>query len=479
MSKIKEECGVFGIYSPEETDVAVDVYYALHALQHRGQESAGIVVNKDGLFKVKKDDGLVNAVFTNQELQKLGTGNMAIGHVRYATAQSKGFLNAQPIVVNHVKGHMALAHNGSIVNSAELRKELELNGAIFHMNSDTEIISYLIIKERLTSPSIEEAVNRAVDHLVGAFSLVIMSPSKLIAVRDKNGFRPLCYGKTENGGYAIASESCALTTIGAEFVRDIEPGEILVIDKDGVRSIKDHCNTAPKKSCIFEYIYFARPDSTIDGINVHNAKVRAGKCLAQSHPVDADLVIGVPDSGIDAAIGYSMESKIPYEIGFIKSKYIARTFIAPTQKQREKGVRMKLSAISRVVKDRKIVMVDDSIVRGTTCAQIITLLRDAGAKEVHVRISAPPFLNPCYYGTDIDSRDKLIACKMSIDEIRQTIGADSLGFLEVKDLCKIVKSEEGVGYCDACFTNNYPTDLPSTTEQSKFTTAISLNKGEK
>ena len=479
MSNIHEECGVFGIFTPENTDVAVDAYYGLHALQHRGQESAGIVVNNDGLFSVKKDEGLVSSIFSPEALKKLGEGTMAIGHVRYGTTGGNGALNAQPIVVNHIKGHLAIAHNGDLVNSFELREELELNGSIFHMTSDTEIIAYLIIKERLTAPSIEEAVNRAVNRLKGAYSLVIMSPTKLIAVRDENGMRPLCYGKTEDGGYVIASESCALTTVGAEFVRDIEPGEILIIDKNGIRSITDHCKKAPKKTCIFEYIYFARPDSTIDGVNVHNARVKAGECLAQDCPVGADIVIGVPDSGIDAAIGYSKQSGIPYEIGFIKSRYIARTFIAPNQKMREKGVRMKLSAIRDVVEGKRVVMVDDSIVRGTTCAQIINLLRDAGAKEVHVRISAPPFLNPCYYGTDIDSKENLIACQMSLEEIRKTIGANSLGYLDTKRLCDLIKSEPGVGYCDACFTANYPTEVPQNKGKNKFDTGLSLKNGGK
>ena len=480
MSNIHEECGIFGIFTPENTNVATDTYYALFALQHRGQESAGIVVNNDGLFTVKKDEGLVESVFNAEAMRKLGEGNMAIGHCRYGTPGTKGAINAQPVVVNHIKGHMAIAHNGSLINSYELRKELELGGAIFHMSSDTEIIAYQIIKERLTAPSIEEAVNRAMRRIKGAYSLVIRSPTKLIAVRDPNGFRPLCFGTTENGGYVVASESCALTSIGAQFVRDLDPGEIMVIDKSGVRSITDHCAEAPKKSCIFEYIYFARPDSTIDGINVHSSRVKAGECLAADFPADADIVIGVPDSGIDAAIGYSKGSKIPYEVGFIKSKYIARTFIAPSQKSREKGVRMKLSAISAVVKGKSVVMVDDSIVRGTTCAQIVSLLRDAGARQVHVRISSPPFINPCYYGTDIDDKEKLIACRMSIDEIREFIGADSLGFLRIERLPEIISGKEmGVGYCDACFTAGYPTDVPTHIEKSKFEFGISQKSGGK
>lgn len=477
MNEIHEECGVFGIYSHETSDVALDTYYGLYSLQHRGQESSGIVVNDDGVFTMHKDVGVVSSVFPSETLDSLGTGNMAIGHVRYGTTGGNGVLNAQPIVVNHIKGHMALAHNGNLVNSSELRHELEMQGSIFHMTSDTEVISYIVIKERLTAPSIEDAINRAMYRLKGAYSLIFMSPTKLIAARDENGFRPLCYGQCANGNYIVASETCALDAVGAKFIRDIEPGEIIVINEDGVRSIKDHCKKAPKKTCIFEYIYFARPDSIIDGISVHEARIRAGRCLAKDYPVDADIVIGVPDSGIDAAIGYSRESGIPYEVGFIKNKYIARTFIAPNQRMRENNVRIKLNPIPNAVKGKRVVLIDDSIVRGTTSAHIVHLLREAGATEIHMRISAPPFMNPCYYGTDIDSRDSLIACHHTVPEIAKLVGADTLGYLKTSRLCELIGTRQFEGYCDACFTSSYPTAIPKDSGKSRF--EVKLSKKEK
>jgi amidophosphoribosyltransferase len=476
MSGIHEECGVFGVYSPENYDVARMTYYGLFALQHRGQESCGIVVNDDGLFQSYKDIGLVNEVFTPERLEALGSGNIAVGHVRYGTTGSNDRTNAQPIVVNHIKGHMALAHNGNLVNSYELRSKLELEGSIFHTTSDTEVISYMITKERLTSGSIEEAVNRAMNKIEGAYSLVIMSPAKLIIARDERGFRPLCYGVTEEGCYVAASESCALDAVNAKFIRDVEPGEIIVFDKQGVRSIRDHCGRQPQSLCVFEYIYFARPDSVIDGCQVHTARMRAGAFLALEHPVQADVVIGVPDSGIDAAIGYSRQSGIPYEVGFIKNKYIARTFIAPGQKSREDKVRIKLNPISEVVRGKRVVMIDDSIVRGTTSARIVKLLRAAGAQEVHMRVSAPPFLNPCYYGTDIDSRENLIACRYSVDEICKIVGADSLGFLSVENTRSLVSGVHCKGYCAACFDGEYPTKIPSETQKNRFEEKISKGK---
>ncbi len=471
-AEIREECGVVGVFSPSKCDVATPVYYGLYALQHRGQESCGIVVNDDGVFSTHKDKGLVGDVFTHRALEELGDGNMALGHVRYGTQREKSKSNSQPMVVNHIKGRMALAHNGSLVNSTELRRELEMCGSIFHSSSDTEVISYIITKERLTAPSIEQAVNQAMNRLKGAYSLVVMSPSKLIAVRDENGFRPLCYGKCEDGTYVIASETCALDSMGASFERDIEPGEIVVFDKDGVRSIKDHCGKK-QSFCVFEYIYFARPDSEVEGFSVHSARVRAGEFLAKEHPVDADIVIGVPDSGLDAAIGYSRESGIPYGLGFIKNKYIGRTFIAPGQKSRENLVRIKLNPVISTVKGKRVVLIDDSIVRGTTSARIVKLLRDAGATEVHMRVSAPPFINPCYYGTDIDSKDKLIACKYSIDEIEKIIGVDSLGYLSLENTVQIAKDSKCTGFCTACFDGKYPTDVPETTYFDKYERKIS------
>ena len=473
MSSLREECGVFGVFSPQTSDVASTAYYGLFALQHRGQESCGIVVNDDGIFQSYKDTGLVNDVFTPQILAKLGEGNMAVGHVRYGTTGGNDRSNAQPIVVNHIKGRMALAHNGNIVNCEQLRRELELEGSIFSTTSDTEVISYIITKERLKAPSIEQAVNQAMRRVKGAYSLVIMSPSKLIAVRDAHGFRPLCYGKTEDGRYVVASESCALDAVSAKFIRDIRPGEILVFDQNGARSITDHCGEADGSLCVFEYIYFARPDSVIDGCSVHNARMRAGAFLALEHPVQADVVIGVPDSGLDAAVGYAKQAGIPYEIGFIKNKYIGRTFIQPGQKSREDKVKIKLNPIADVVRGKRIVMIDDSIVRGTTSARIVKLLREEGAKEIHMRVSAPPFLNPCYYGTDIDSRENLIAASHSVEEIAKIIGVDSLGYLSVESVKQIAKGLHGAGYCTACFNGDYPTEIPETTSKNRFESKIS------
>lgn len=473
MSSLREECGVFGIIKNEKSDVAHDAYYGLFALQHRGQESAGIVVNDDGLFKSYKDVGLVNDVFDREAISSLGEGNMAVGHVRYGTTGTDGRLNAQPIMVNHIKGRMALAHNGNLTNSYELRRMLELSGSIFHTTSDTEVISYIITKERINSKSIEEAIGKAMGIIKGAYSLVIMSPSKLIAVRDPNGFRPLCYGMTEDGGYVIASESAALDAVGATLVRDVRPGEIIVFSKDGVKSITDHCNDAKQSVCVFEYIYFARPDSVIDGCSVHSSRLRAGAFLALEHPVQADIVIGVPDSGIDAAIGFSRQSGIPYGIGFIKNKYIGRTFISPGQKSREDKVKIKLNPIKETVSGKRVVLIDDSIVRGTTSARIVNLIREAGAKEVHVRISAPPFVNPCYYGTDIDSRDSLIACNHTTEEIAKIIGADTLGYLSVDNVKKIAQGEHCKGFCTGCFGSEYPAQVPSETKKDRFERKIS------
>lgn len=461
MSQLREECGVFGIFSKSRNDVAIDTYYGLFALQHRGQESCGIVVNDEGIFRDYKDEGLVNDVFTHAIMQKLGEGNMSVGHVRYGTTGSGGRLNAQPIVVNHISRPMALAHNGNLVNYKSLRNELELNGAIFHTTSDTEVISYIITQERLKSDKLEEAVDAAMDRIEGAYSLVIMSKDRLIAVRDPHGLRPLCYGVKDDGSYVVASESCAVDAVGAKFIRDLLPGEILVFSSGTIRSITSHCGKKPRSLCVFEYIYFARPDSVIEGYSVHQSRVRAGEFLAKSHPVEADVVIGVPDSGLDAAIGYSKQSGIPYEIGFIKNKYIGRTFISPGQAAREDGVKIKLNAISSTVSGKRVVLIDDSIVRGTTSRRIVRLLREAGASEVHMRISAPPFLNPCYYGTNVGSRDRLIACHHSVREIANIIGADSLGYLSLEDALRIASDDGKPGFCSACFSGDYPTFVPN------------------
>ncbi|WP_297233274.1 amidophosphoribosyltransferase [uncultured Flavonifractor sp.] len=466
MAKIHEECGVFGISVPGMTHAASVTYNALYALQHRGQESAGMAINDDGVITSHKDVGLVSEVFTPEILEHLGHGSMAVGHVRYATTGRKSRINAQPMVINHVKGSMALAHNGNLTNAAELREKLELSGAIFHTTSDTEVIAYTITGQRLKAPSIEEAVSAAMDIIQGAYSLVLLSPRKLVAARDPNGFHPLCIG-TLDGGYVFASESCALDAIGAHFLRDVEPGEIVVADQNGLRSIKDHCGKAKSSMCVFEFIYFARPDSVIDGAGVHEARVRAGAFLALEHPVQADIVIGVPDSGIDAAIGYARQSGIPYGTGFIKNKYIARTFIAPGQKNREDKVRIKLNPISSVVRGKRVVIIDDSIVRGTTSARIVGLLREAGATEVHMRVSAPPFLHPCYFGTDIDSRDYLIACNHTVEEIAQIIGADSLGYLSVDSVHKLANGCRCT-FCDGCFTGQYPVPVPEAREKFRF-----------
>ena len=469
--------GVFGIIGGEKTNVASSVYYGLYALQHRGQESCGITVNDDGLFFTHKDSGLVNDVFDVKTLASLGQGTMAIGHVRYGTLGTKGRINAEPLVVNHVKGRLALASAGSIVNSSALRHELELQGMIFHTTSDAELISYLIIKERLTSSSIEEALSRAMNKFDGGYCLLLMSPRKIIAARDEHGMHPLCYGRRENGQYVIASESCALDTVGAAFIRELEPGEIVVFSEEGVKSVTDHCGKKREALCAFEYVYTARPDSVIEGCSVTLARRRAGALLAKAHPVDADVVIGVPDSGLDAALGYAEESGIPYSIGLIKNKYIGRTFIAPGQDVREDKVKIKLNPISQVVDGKRVVLVDDSIVRGTTCARIVKLLRNAGATEVHLRSSAPPFLNPCYYGTDIDSRENLIACNYSIDEIARMVGADTLGFLKLEDVDKIADVGTCKGYCTACFSGCYPTEIP-TKCINKFDTKISEREGK-
>lgn len=470
---LHEECGVFGVMAPEPTDVAGIAYYGLYSLQHRGQESCGIVVNDDGVFSSRKDLGLVNEVFANEKLSRLPQGTMAVGHVRYGTTGGTNRKNCQPIEINHQKGRMALAHNGNLSNAVELRNKLELSGAIFHTTSDTETIAYIVVRERLKSCSIEEALSSAMNSLEGAYSLVLMSSQKLICARDPHGFRPLCYGKTQDGMYVVASESCALTAVGAEFIRDVEPGEMLVFSKDGIVSRREHCKKKNKKLCVFEYIYFARPDSVIDNVSVHGARVRAGKILAKTHPVDADVVIGVPDSGLDAALGFSLESGIPYGIGLIKNKYIGRTFISPGQNARIDQVKIKLSAIEESVNGKRVVLIDDSIVRGTTSGRIVRLLREAGAKEIHMRISSPPFLHPCYYGTDIDSREHLIACQHTVEEIAEIIGADTLGYLPVSELGKMVGNSE---ICCACFNGDYPTTIPKDTRKDRFEKKLSQLK---
>ena len=451
---------VFGIFGTQTANVASSVYYGLYALQHRGQASSGIVVNDDGVFHAYKDSGLVNEIFTPDVLQSLGQGQMAVGNVRYGTSSTKDRINAEPIVVNHSKGRLAISMDGKLVNSVQLKQEMEMEGSIFHTGNDAEIISAVIIKERIHSSSIEEAVCKAMEKLKGAYTLIVMSPQKMIAVRDANGIHPICYGIRDDGEYVIASESCALNSVGAAHIADLLPGELLVFTKDGVKSDKTHCNEKPERMCVFEYLYTARPDSVIAGCSVHLARKRAGAFLAKACPADADVVIGAPDSGIDAAIGYAEASGIPYGLGLIKNKYIGRTFIDPGQNVREDKVKIKLNPVSETVKGKRVILVDDSIVRGTTCARVVKLLRDAGAKEIHVRSSAPAFLNPCYYGTDISSRKSLIACEHTPEEMATIFGADSVGFLPIEDVFKLGVGGLCNGYCAACFDGNYPTEEP-------------------
>ena len=467
---------VFGIFGTETANVASSVYYGLYALQHRGQASSGIVVNDDGVFHAYKDSGLVNEVFTPNVLHSLGLGQIAVGNVRYGTSDTKDRINAEPIVVNHSKGRMAISLDGKLVNGAELKQEMELQGSIFHTGNDAEIISAVIIKERITSGSIEEAVNRAMSRLKGAYSLVVMSPQKLIAVRDANGFKPMCYGQRDDGEYVVSSESCALNSVGATFIRDIQAGEIVVFSKEGIRSIKDHCGEKPEHMCVFEYLYTARPDSVIADCSVHLARKRAGAMLAKAHPVEADVVIGAPDSGLDAAIGYAEYSGIPYGLGLIKNKYIGRTFIDPGQNVREDKVKIKLNPVAETVRGKRVILVDDSIVRGTTMARVVKLLRDAGAREIHVRSTSPEFLNPCYYGTDIASREVLIACNYTVEEMAKIFGADSVGFLPLQDVFKLGEGGKCKGYCAACFDGNYPTEIPQKSSESKYDRKISENK---
>lgn len=470
-NSIHEECGVVGLSLQNDNDVAAYAYYALYALQHRGQQSAGIAVNDDGVITAHCDEGLVNDVFDESTLASLGTGRMAVGHVRYATTGDDRRVNSQPLVVNHVKGSLVLAHNGNLTNDAELREELELQGSIFHTTTDSEVIAYTIIKERLNTSSIEEAVSKAMERIEGAYSLAIMSPTKLIAARDPHGFRPLCMGEFPCGGIAFASETCALDAMGAHYVRDIEPGEIVVAKNGKITSRREHCGKKKHALCVFEYIYFARPDSYIEGCSVHAARKRAGAFLALEHPVQADVVIGVPDSGIDAALGFSQQSGIPYGVGFIKNKYIGRTFISPNQNAREKGVRIKLNPVVETVKGKRVVLIDDSIVRGTTIARIVKLLRSAGATEVHVRSAAPKFLYPCYFGTDVPSCEELLANKYDDIGLLEKLNVDSIGFLSIEN-AKHLAGNGCLDYCVGCFSGEYPCDPPKRRWDNKYARKI-------
>ena len=463
--KLHEECGVFGVFNAGDRDVRNDTYFALYALQHRGQESCGIAVNEDGVIYGKRGNGLVSDVIDRRFLEALPNGKMAIGHCLYGKRGNFNHNNAQPLVIEHIKGGMAISNNGGLINAFEVRAELEMQGAIFHTSSNAEVIAYTITRARLESSSIEKAVVKAMERLKGSYSFCLMSPRKLIGVRDPLGIRPLCLGKLGDS-YFFASESCAFNSIGAELLRDVEPGEIVIISDDGIRSIKTHCG---KKSsvCIFEYIYFARPDSVVDGASVHMARRNAGKFLAIDHPAQADVVVGVPDTGIDAAIGYAEQSGIPYGIGFLKNKYIGRTFIENFSGDRELGVKIKLNPIPNVVNGKRVLLVDDSIVRGTTIAGIVKRLRDSGAKEVHARLSAPPFLYPCYYGTDIKSSEDLIAYNHSIEEIAEILNVDSIGYLGLDRLSEICDGLK-CGICDACFTGFYPGGKPELEQTPKY-----------
>lgn len=458
---LHEECGVFAMYDFDGNDVASSIYYGLFALQHRGQESCGIAVSETNgpkyNFKLEKGMGLVNEVFNQETLEEMH-GDIGIGHTRYSTAGSSTRENAQPLVLHYVKGILGMAHNGNLINANELREELAMTGAIFQTTIDSETIAYLIARERLKSATVEEAVANACDKIKGAYSLVVMSPRKLIAARDPQGFRPLCIGKRDNA-YVVASESCALDTIGATFIRDVEPGEIVTISPDfGIKSDKSRC-VKPEchGRCVFEYIYFARPDSIIDGMSVYDSRIKAGRFLAQDSPVEADLVVGVPESGNAAALGFSLESGIPYGTAFVKNGYVGRTFIKPKQASRESSVQVKLNVLKDVVKGKRVVMIDDSIVRGTTSDRIVGMLREAGATEVHVRISSPPFLWPCYFGTDVPCREQLIAYNRTIEDIRKIIGADSLGYLGLDRLDSIV---DNLPICHGCFDGKYPMEPP-------------------
>ena len=447
---IHEECGIFGIHGDALS--ASDVYYGLFSLQHRGQESCGIATNDDAAIECVKGMGLVSDVLSSDKIKNL-KGDIAIGHVRYSTSGASVPENAQPIVTQYSKGTLSIAHNGNLTNANILKRELEDKGAIFHTTTDSEVIAYLIASKRSVTPSVEEAVKEVMGIIKGGYALLVMSPRKLIAARDPFGLKPLVMGKLDEA-VIFCSETCALEAVGAEFIRDVNPGEIIVAQDGEIRSIDSGIKRGMKK-CVFEYIYFARPDSVIDGISVATARREAGRILARKHPCDCDIVIGVPESGIDAALGFSAESGIPYEKGFVKNSYVGRTFIKPSQEQRKQAVKIKLNPISSVVSGKRVVIIDDSIVRGNTIANQVNMLRNAGATEVHVRISSPPFMHPCYYGTDVPDEEYLIACQHTVPEICGIIGADSLGYLDHGDLDEMLGGDD-FRYCDACFTGNYP-----------------------
>ncbi|MFZ5966874.1 MAG: amidophosphoribosyltransferase [Bacillota bacterium] len=455
LDKLKEECGVIGIYAPGMENISQMAYFGLHALQHRGQESAGIAVNTHGKIKYYKEMGLVQEVFSDDIIQRL-QGDIAIGHVRYSTTGESYVTNAQPLVVFYKGGSIGLAHNGNLVNAGEIRDELEESGVIFQTSIDSEVIANLMA--RYYSLGIENAVKETVRKIRGAYALVITAGEKLIGVRDPNGLRPLCIGKID-GGYVLSSESCAFNVLNAEFVRDVEAGEIVIIENNEIKSIQ-YDKHARKALCSFEYVYFARPDSVLDGRSVYVSRIQAGKILAQEHPVEADLVIPVPDSGTVAAIGYAEESKIPFGKGLIKNRYVGRTFIQPDQKMRELSVRLKLNVLKENINGKRLVLIDDSIVRGTTSRKIVDILKAAGAKEVHVRVCSPPVKFSCHFGIDTPTRKSLVGAVHSVEEIREMIGADSLGYLSIDGLMKSIGKETG-GLCGACFNGDYPIEVPA------------------
>jgi amidophosphoribosyltransferase len=452
--KLNEECGVFGVYN--HSDAPQLTYYGIHALQHRGQESAGICASNGESFSYHRGMGLVTEAFSNNELGKIH-GRAAIGHVRYTTAGESKIENAQPLIFKYTGGNLALAHNGNLVNANQIRHQLERQGSIFQTTSDTEVIAHLIAR---SGYEIEEAVRESLRMIKGAYALLVMTEKKLIVALDPNGLRPLVLGMIGDS-YVVASETCAFEVVGAQYVRDVAPGEMIIIDEDGLRAER-FAGQTQRAICSFEYIYFARPDSDIDGINVHLARKELGRQLQREAAVEADVVTGVPDSSISAAIGYAEAAGIPYELGLIKNRYVGRTFIQPNQELRARGVRMKLSAVRKVVEGKRVVMIDDSIVRGTTSGRIVTMLREAGAKEVHVRISSPPVKNPCFYGIDTSSREELIASEKSLEEIREIIGADSLYFLSPEGLVDAIGRDDDApnrGHCLACFNGCYPTEI--------------------
>lgn len=469
MSELHDECGVFGIFTNDASvNIVEETYLSLYALQHRGQVGAGIAVNNNGNIIYHKDFGMIPEALPERELLRLGNGRIAIGHVKYSSGEQVDHENLAPLVMRYIKGQLALCINGALTNYHELRNDLNQGAAIFQSNGDTEVIAYLIARARINTSSIEEAVRQAVCRLNGAYALVMMSPSKLIGVRDPMGIRPLCYGKI-GSSYVIASESCVFDSMGGEFIRDIQPGEMLVIDSEGVHSYTDGCG-GKTALCMFEYVFFSRPDSVVDGVSVNQARQRAGKLLAKQHPVEADIVCGVPDCGIESAIGYAMESGIPYATGLIKNKYIGRAF-NDRKKNSEYLMRIKLNALKNNVNGKRVIVIDDSILKGKTSRHIVELLRNAGAKEIHMRIASPPFISPCYLNSDTTSKDKLIASTKSIDEMRDYMGADSLGFLSVESMREIAK-ESKLGFCDACFTGNYPMDVSDTSREDKYSRKI-------